>query len=135
MEKEVCVWDILVRVFHWSLVLAFTVSYLSGEDESVLHIYAGYAVLALISFRVLWGIVGTRYARFGNFVYSPEVIIAYMKDIFYGKAKRYLGHNPAGGAMIVALLLSLFVVSYSGLKIYAIEEGAGPLAKQALKFR
>lgn len=128
MEKEVHVWDLLVRIFHWSLVVAFTVAYLSGEEEENLHIYSGYIVLALIGFRVLWGMVGTRYARFSNFVRSPQTTIAYIKDLFYGRAKRYLGHNPAGAAMIVALLLSLVVVSYSGLKVYAIEEGAGPLA-------
>lgn len=131
MGKEVRVWDLLVRIFHWSLVVAFTVAYLSGEEEENLHIYSGYAVLALIGFRVLWGMVGTRYARFSNFVCSPQTTIAYINDLFYGRAKRYVGHNPAGAAMILALLLSLFVVSYSGLKVYAIEEGAGPLASQA----
>ena len=131
MEKEVRVWDLLVRIFHWGLVLAFVVAYLSGEEKENLHIYSGYVVLALISFRVLWGMIGTRYARFSNFVCSPQTTIAYIKDLFNGTAKRYLGHSPAGAAMIVALLLSLFVVSYSGLKVYAIEEGAGPLASQS----
>ncbi len=131
MEKEIRVWDPLVRIFHWSLVLAFTVAYLSGDEESGLHIYSGYLILGLISFRLLWGIVGTRYARFSNFVYSPGSIIVYIKNLVAAHPKRYLGHNPAGGAMIVVLLLSLVVVTYSGLKVYAIEEGAGPLALQA----
>ncbi len=131
MEKEIRVWDPLVRLFHWSLVLTFTVAYLSGDEESGLHIYSGYLVAGLIVFRLLWGIVGTRYARFSNFVYSPADIIAYIKDLISAHPKRYLGHNPAGGAMIVVLLLSLVVVTYSGLKVYAIEEGAGPLALQA----
>ena len=131
MEKEIRVWDPLVRIFHWSLVLAFTVAYLSGDEESSLHIYSGYLILGLLAFRLLWGIIGTRYARFSNFVYSPAEIIAYIKDLFSAHPKRYLGHNPAGGAMIVVLLLSLVVVTYSGLKVYAIEEGAGPLALQA----
>lgn len=130
MNKEIRVWDPLVRIFHWSLVLAFAAAYLSGDEESDLHIYSGYIVWGLISFRVLWGFVGTRYARFSDFVYSPQSIIIYMKDLVSGRAKHYLGHNPAGGAMIIALLLSLFVVTYSGLKVYAIEEGAGPLAQQ-----
>ena len=131
MEKEIRVWDPLVRIFHWSLVLAFTVAYLSGDEEGALHIYSGYIILGLICFRLLWGMVGTRYARFSDFVYSPKSIIAYIKDLVFGRPKRYIGHNPAGGAMIVALLLSLIVVTYSGLKVYAIEEGAGPLALQA----
>jgi cytochrome b len=131
MEKEIRVWDPLVRIFHWSLVLAFTIAYLSGDEESDLHIYAGYVVLGLISFRLIWGFIGTPYARFKDFVYSPRTIISYSKELVAGKAKHYLGHNPAGGAMIIALLLGLAAASYSGLKVYAIEEGAGPLAQQS----
>lgn len=131
MKKEIRVWDPLIRAFHWCLLLGFTVAYLSGDEENVLHIYSGYLILGLLVFRLLWGIVGTRYARFSNFVYSPGVTIAYIKDLVTAHPKRYLGHNPAGGAMIVVLLLSLVVVTYSGLKVYAIEEGAGPLALQA----
>ena len=130
MVKEIRVWDPLVRIFHWSLVVAFAISYLTGEEESDWHIYAGYAVLGLISFRLIWGFVGARYARFSDFVYSPKAIVAYLKELVVGRAKHYLGHNPAAGAMIIALLLGLFVASYSGLKVYAIEEGAGPLAQQ-----
>ena len=128
MSNEIRVWDPLVRIFHWGLVLAFTVAYLSGDEENSLHIYSGYIVLGLIGFRVLWGLVGTRYARFSNFVYSPETVIQYLKDLVIKKPKHYIGHNPAGGAMVIAMLLCLFVVSVSGLKVYAIEEGLGPLA-------
>lgn len=128
MSNEIRVWDPLIRIFHWGLVLAFTVAYLSGEDESNLHIYSGYAVLGLISFRLLWGIVGSRYARFSDFVRSPGVVIQYLKDMVARKPKHYTGHNPAGGWMVIVMLLCLFVVTVSGLKIYAIEEGLGPLA-------
>ncbi len=128
-QKEIRVWDPLVRIFHWSLVLAFAVAYFSGDEESDIHIYSGYIILGLLVFRLLWGFVGTRFSRFSDFIYSPQAIIKYSKDLFSGKAKHYLGHNPAGGAMIIALLLSLIVVTYSGLKVYAIEEGAGPLAQ------
>jgi len=134
MAKEIRVWDPLVRIFHWGLVLAFTISYLSGDEESDLHIYAGYAVLGLISFRLIWGFIGTRYARFSDFVRAPQTIIAYLKELVAGRAKHYVGHNPAAGAMILALLLGLFVTTYSGLKVYAIEEGAGPLAQQTMEF-
>ncbi len=130
-KNEIRVWDPLVRIFHWSLVLAFTVAYFSGEEESDIHIYSGYVILGLLVFRLLWGFVGTRFARFSDFAYSPQAIIKYLKDMLAGNPKNYLGHNPAGGAMIFALLLSLVVVTYSGLKVYAIEEGAGPLAMQA----
>ena len=128
MSNEIRVWDLLIRIFHWGLVLSFTIAYLSGDEESSLHIYSGYVVLGLISFRVLWGVVGTRYARFSNFVYSPGTVIQYLKSLAAKKPKHYIGHNPAGGAMVIAMLLCLIVVSVSGLKVYAIEEGLGPLA-------
>ncbi|HHJ36481.1 MAG TPA: cytochrome B [Gammaproteobacteria bacterium] len=130
MQKEIRVWDPLVRIFHWSLVLAFSIAYLSGDEENDLHIYAGYVVLGLLVFRVIWGVIGSRHARFSDFVYPPHQVIGYLKDFVWGRPRRYLGHNPAGGAMIIALLLSLIIVSYSGLKVYAIEEGEGLLALQ-----
>jgi len=131
MKREIRVWDPLVRIVHWSLVLAFGIAYFSGDEENNLHLYAGYVVFGLIGFRILWGLVGTRFARFSNFVYSPGSVIKYIKDSVAGRPKHYIGHNPAGGVMIIALLLSLGVVTYSGLKVYAIEEGAGPLAQQS----
>ncbi len=131
MKREIRVWDPLVRIFHWSLVLAFGIAYFSGDEENNLHLYAGYVVFALIGFRVVWGLIGSRFARFSNFVYSPGSVIKYIKDSVAGRPKHYIGHNPAGGVMIIALLLSLAGVTYSGLKVYAIEEGAGPLAQQS----
>jgi cytochrome b len=128
MSKEIRVWDPLVRIFHWSLVLGFSIAYLSGEEESNVHIYAGYVVLGLITFRVLWGFIGTRYARFGSFVTSPATAIQYLKGLLARKPQHYIGHNPAGGWMVIAMLLCLSIVSVSGLKVYAIEEGLGPLA-------
>lgn len=128
MSNKIRVWDPLVRIFHWSLVLAFTVAYPSGDEESSLHVYSGYVVLGLIAFRLVWGLAGTRYARFSDFVYSPVTVIQYLKDMASKRPKHYVGHNPAGGAMVIAMLLCLLVVSVSGLKVYAIEEGLGPLA-------
>ena len=127
-KNEIKVWDILVRVFHWSLVIAFIIAYFTAEEENIWHIYAGYTVLGLISFRVVWGFVGSKYARFSNFIYSPKMVFQYLKELTANQPKYYLGHNPAGGWMIILLLLSLFVVTISGLKVYAIEEGKGPLA-------
>lgn len=129
--REISVWDPLVRIFHWGLVLTFSIAYFSGDEENNLHIVAGYVIFGLISFRILWGLIGTRFARFSNFVYSPGSVIKYIKDSAAGRPKYYIGHNPAGGVMVIALLLSLLVVTYSGLKVYAIEEGAGPLAQQS----
>ena len=125
--NSIKVWDIAVRVFHWSLALAFTVAWLS-EDLEDLHVIAGYTVLGLISFRVVWGFIGPKYARFSNFVYSPAEIRQYMKDLMRANPKHYLGHNPAGGAMVIMLLVCLFGATLTGLKLYGVE-GHGPLAQ------
>ena len=127
-NDSIRVWDLPVRLFHWSLVTFFTVAYLTSEDENIWHIYSGYAVLGLIAFRALWGFIGTKHARFADFLSSPAAVVAYLMGLATGNARHYPGHNPAGGWMIVALLASLLVISISGLKLYAIEEGKGLLA-------
>jgi len=128
LDKMVKVWDLPVRLFHWSLAAAFVVAYLTEDDWLSLHTFAGYTVAGLIVFRVLWGIVGSRHARFGDFVRSPAEVFAYVKSIFGRRPRRYLGHNPAGGAMVVALLVTLTLTALTGLATYGAVEGAGPLA-------
>lgn len=128
-ENQVKVWDIGVRLFHWSLVILFFVAYLTGEDESELHIYAGYGVIALLVFRIIWGFIGSKYARFSDFIYGPGAVIRYVKSLFSGAPDHYLGHNPVGGWMVFLLMVSLVGVSWSGLELYAVE-GHGPLANQ-----
>lgn len=122
------VWDPLVRIGHWTLVTAFFVAYFTEEDLLTQHVWAGYTVAGVVLVRILWGFIGTENARFKNFVRSPGTTLRYLVDIARNRAKRYIGHNPAGGAMIVALIASLAVTTWSGLEIYAIEENAGPLA-------
>lgn len=107
------VWDLAVRVFHWSLATSFAVAWLAEEGES-LHEIAGYVVLGLVAFRLVWGLVGTVHARFADFVPSPNALIGYLRAMLAGRARRYLGHNPAGGAMIVGLLIMLTLASGSG---------------------
>ncbi|MDR9437694.1 MAG: cytochrome b/b6 domain-containing protein, partial [Thiohalophilus sp.] len=85
-------------------------------------------VLLLIGLRLIWGLVGTRHARFSDFVKRPAEIKQYLKEVLLLRPKRYLGHNPAGGAMIVLMLITLLVTTLSGMATYAVEEGAGPLA-------
>lgn len=128
MSKQIYVWDRFVRVFHWSLLALLVFSYFTGEEEHWSHVYSGYAIFALISLRILWGFVGSKHARFSDFVRSPAGVWDYAKTIFSGSPKRYLGHNPTGGAMVLALLLTLFMVTLSGMKLYAVEEGKGPFA-------
>ncbi|MDD1611657.1 MAG: cytochrome b/b6 domain-containing protein [Methylococcaceae bacterium] len=127
-QSTVPVWDILIRIFHWSLVVSFIVAYLTSEEENPWHIYSGYTVLGLIIFRLIWGFIGSQYARFSEFARSPAVVYQYVKSLRAGHPQHYLGHNPLGGWMVIAMLLTLFVVTLSGLKVYAIEEGKGPLA-------
>lgn len=126
-QAMVKVWDPLVRIFHWSLVAAFFTAYVTEDDFLTLHTYAGYAVMGLILTRFIWGFIGPRYARFNNFVTRPSVAWDYLKDTLALRAKRYLGHNPAGGAMIVLLLVSLLITTLSGLAAYGAVESAGPL--------
>jgi len=130
-QTYVKVWDPFVRVFHWSLVLSFTVAWLSGEELETLHAFAGYAVFGLVLLRLVWGFIGPRYARFSDFSYPPAVVKSFVEDTLHRRAQRYLGHNPAGGAMIILMLISLVLVSVSGFAVYGIEAGAGPLAMLA----
>lgn len=122
------VWDPLIRVFHWTLVTAFIIAYATEDDLMQLHAFAGYVIAGLLIFRVAWGFVGPRHARFSDFVSSPREVLAYLKDTLTLRARRYLGHNPAGGLMILALLAALSLTTLSGLVLYGVDEHAGPLA-------
>lgn len=108
--RTVKVWDIAVRTCHWLLVVFFLVSYLSGDDN-LLHIFAGYAVLGLIVFRIVWGFIGSKYARFTDFVCRPKTAADYLVAVIRGKPLHYIGHNPLAGWMTVLLLISLISCS------------------------
>jgi cytochrome b len=110
---RVKVWDIAVRLFHWSLVVSVTATYLLSEHRS-LHRKLGYVVLGLIAFRLIWGVLGTHHARFASFIPGPRGLLSYLRDIALRREARHLGHNPAGAAMIVALLLTLLAVGTTG---------------------
>ncbi|SHF58944.1 Cytochrome b [Modicisalibacter ilicicola DSM 19980] len=122
------VWDPLVRIFHWSLVAVFFTAYLTEGEPEWLHTWAGYIALMLLGVRILWGFIGTRHARFSDFVYAPSTTLRYLVDELVGRARRYLGHNPAGGLMALALILLVVATGLSGMVLYAADEGAGPLA-------
>jgi len=122
------VWDPLLRLFHWSLAASFTLAYVIGDDWLALHVGAGYVILGLLAVRLLWGFVGPRHARWSDFLREPVEILAYLKDAVRSRAARHLGHNPAGGAMVVALIACLLATVLSGLAVYGGQELSGPLA-------
>jgi cytochrome b len=119
---EIRVWDFFVRLVHWSLVVIMLHQFLF-EEESATHNYFGYAALALVALRIIWGFVGSPFARFSEFVRSPAVTFRYVVQIFSGHPKRYLGHNPAGAAMVLALLAMVVTTSISGWAITMGAEG------------
>lgn len=130
-EDEVKVWDPFVRVFHWLLVAGFLTAYLTEDEVFGLHVWAGYLVFSLVVLRLVWGFVGSPHARFGAFVRGPGETLAYLKTVLSFRAgERHLGHNPAGGAMIVALLFSLVATTATGMVTYGAEH-AGVLGQVA----
>ena len=112
-ERTVSVWDPFVRLFHWSLVAAIATAWLVEEGELV-HRYAGYVAGGLVTARILWGFVGTKYARFSQFIRSPFAALRYLREEATGRGQRYIGHNPAGAAMIIALILLTLGTGFTG---------------------
>ncbi|WP_273250052.1 cytochrome b/b6 domain-containing protein [Sediminimonas qiaohouensis] len=104
----------MVRLFHWSLVVVFAVAWLTAEESAFVHEWAGYIAAGLIGVRLVWGLVGSHYARFSQFLRGPSATLAYLREVVKGREARYLGHNPAGAAMIVALLLTMLATAFTG---------------------
>ncbi|AXX96927.1 cytochrome b/b6 domain-containing protein [Profundibacter amoris] len=108
------VWDPLQRLFHWGLVASIAIAWLTSEDGEALHEWAGYAALGLIAFRLVWGFIGPRYARFSQFIRGPKAVIDYTRDMLNKREKRYIGHNPLGAVMVVALLATTGATGFTG---------------------
>jgi cytochrome b len=126
-QKSVYVWDLFVRFFHWTLVVGFTIAYFT-EDPLIVHVWSGYVVGALILARVVWGFVGPERARFSDFIYDPPTTFQYVRDLLQLRGRRYLGHSPGGGYMVVLLLAFLAATVLTGLLVYGGEQQAGPLS-------
>ena len=126
-SKEIVVWDPLVRVFHWLLAGSVIIAWFTDEPLW-LHTWLGYTAAGLIVLRVVWGFAGPEQARFSSFVRRPRVVVQYAFDLIRLTAKRHVGHSPAGGAMIVALLFMVAVTTMTGMADLAAERGQGPLA-------
>lgn len=121
-KNQIHVWDLFVRIFHWSLVLFFVLAYATGDDNCSLHRYVGYVVLGFIALRIFWGFAGSQHARFSDFMYPPVKALGYVKDLAGGKAIYYTGHNPAAAWMILFFLIGIPVVCLSGYAAYATKE-------------
>src|SRR6201989_1915919 len=105
--QKIKVWDLQVRLFHWTLVILSTVSYFTGRwggDWMKFHFWSGYAILTLILFRIAWGFVGSTTARFSDFVKGPRASVRYLARLARGQATFEIGHNPVGGLMVIVLL-------------------------------
>jgi cytochrome b len=112
-RNAVKVWDPLVRLFHWSLAACVFGAFLV-EEGGIAHRWLGYIALGLVVFRLLWGVVGSRHARFGDWVRGPRAVAAYLRERLAGRSRRRLGHNPAAGAMILVLLATVTAVGMTG---------------------
>ena len=119
--NKILVWDLPTRVGHWLLVASFAVAWLTGDSEEwrLVHVAAGYTMVAVLAFRMFWGIAGTRYARFTSFLFSPRQALVYIAGLVRGENSHWVGHNPAGSYAIYLLILLGFASAGSGWAIYA----------------
>jgi cytochrome b len=113
---KILVWDAPTRVFHWLMAFCFAVAYATSEGHGVagIHVTLGYTMVGLVVFRLVWGVMGTRYARFTGFVRGPETVVNYATEMLSPKAENPVGHNPLGGVSIVLMLLTTMAIAYTG---------------------
>lgn len=117
---SVPIWDVPVRVFHWLMVLCFAGAFLTAESERwrLVHVTLGYTMAGLVAFRLVWGVVGTRHARFASFVRGPTALMTYLRGLAKGRPEHTPGHNPAGALAIIAMLSLAAGVAATGWAIY-----------------
>lgn len=111
---QIKVWDPFIRLYHWSQAALIAAAWITAGEVKWLHERIGYAIMALVALRILWGFLGPRHARFADFLCGPRAVLRYLGDLWRSRARRYLGHNPAGGAMIVALLATILGAALTG---------------------
>jgi len=118
-KQAVLVWDLPVRVFHWLLVISFAGAWLTAEGESqqMLHYAFGYTACALVLFRIIWGLIGTRYARFSEFTRGPEETGRHIKALLTGNKDFGLGHNPVGALVMISLMVLILLIGLTGYGI------------------
>jgi cytochrome b len=113
-RNKLAVWDLPVRCLHWLLVAGVAGAWFTSSRTGAAHELIGYGVAVVVALRLVWGFTGSRYARFAQFVRPPADALRYLRGVLAARAPRYIGHNPLGGWMVVALLLSLVLVSATG---------------------
>lgn len=115
-KSKVLIWDLPVRIGHWLMVACFVTAWLTAESEELrlVHVFAGGAMVGIVLFRILWGLIGSHYARFIDFVRGPGAVIAYLKSLTGSSPQHWVGHNPAGGLAIIALLCLVLASGASG---------------------
>lgn len=121
MEKtRILVWDLPLRMFHWLLAVSFAGAFLTAESERVrdLHVALGYTFAGLLAFRLVWGVVGSRYSRFASFAFGPRAVLRYLRTLLAGRPAHYTGHNPAGSWVIYAMILLGIVAATTGHAVY-----------------
>jgi cytochrome b len=126
-QHSVLVWDRFVRVFHWLLAAAVLVDWFTDEPRWM-HVWLGYVAAALVAIRLIWGFVGPAHARFSSFVTGPRAALHYLFGLIRLSSRRYIGHSPAGAAMVVALLVMVTASAVTGMANLAADEGTGALA-------
>lgn len=119
-NTKVLVWDLPTRVFHWLLAATFVGAFVTADSERLrdVHVALGYTMLGLIAFRLLWGAIGTRYARFPSFAFGAGSVLNYMRSLLTRAPRRYLGHNPAGSWAIYALIALTVAAGFTGYATY-----------------
>ena len=133
-STKISVW-ILLRTAHWMVALGFFVAYFTEDEALTVHVWAGYLVGVLVLLRIIWGFVGPQHARFTNFTYRPSTVFAYLRELMLARAPRYIGHSPAGGAMVIALLLFLSIQSRQGSSSMLKRRERGLWPRSTLKRR
>ena len=130
-KQSILVWDIPTRVFHWLLVICFAGAWLTSESErlQMIHYAFGYSACALVLFRLFWGIMGTRYARFTQFLKGPAEMMKHAKGLLSGDQHSTPGHNPVGGIVMVGLMLLILLIGLTGY--FSVKEFLGDLMGEA----
>lgn len=131
IKQAILVWDVPTRVFHWLLVICFSGAWLTSESErlQMIHYAFGYSAVALVLFRLVWGFIGTKYARFTQFLRGPKEMVGHLRGVLDGQQHITPGHNPVGGIVMVGLMLLILLIGLTGY--WSVKEFLGSFMGEA----